>query len=251
MKLMPFILCKQATLGLSLLALMSLLSLPSVFAAGLRLDQSRIIVQANQPQQAVTIENDSDKLYLIQTNVRDKTPDGEVSSLWLVTPPLFRLASNSQQSVKILPQAGIESLPTDRESLFYFSATALPAIPKPVDGAPSVAQISVATRLVVKLFYRPQTLPMTYEQASSQVTFTQSGHTLCVDNPTPYYLTFSTLHTAERPLPFPAGLMLAPFSRYTLGVSEPIQRIQWRTLNDYGGSTPQFDTQVQRGGNKC
>lgn len=236
---------------LSLFALV-LMSIPlSGVAGGLRLDQSRVIVQGNQPQQAITIENDSDKLYLIQTNVREEMPDGPVSNQWLVTPPLFRLAAQRQQSMKILPQAGIAHLPADRESLFYFSATALPALPKPEESSQPVAQIAVATRLVIKLFYRPRVFSMTYEQASEQVTFTQSHHTLCVHNPTPYYLTFSELRSAERPLPFPAGWMLAPFSQRALPVSVPLQRIQWRTLNDYGGNTAPFEARVQLGGDQC
>lgn len=218
---------------------------------GLRLDQSRLVFQADQSQHVVTLENDSDTVYLIQANLRQGAIDGPISPQWLVTPPLFRLAPHSQQTVKILPQMDLATLPRDRESLFYFSATALPALPKRREDTSSLAQISVATRLVIKLFYRPQGLSLSSEQAASHVTFTQRPGVLCVNNPSPYYLTFSEMVGDGTPLAFPAGLMLAPYHHAVVPTSTVLKHIQWRTINDYGGNSIQFQAQVQTGGNKC
>lgn len=219
--------------------------------AGLRLDQSRLIFLADQSQHVVTLENDSDTVYLIQANLRQGTIDGAISAQWLVTPPLFRLAPNSQQTVKILPQMDLAALPQDHESLFYFSATALPALPKRAEGISSFAQISVATRLVIKFFYRPSGLTLHNDQAASEVTFTQLPGSLCVNNPSPYYLTFSEMMGDGKPLSFPSGLMLAPYHRTAVPTSTELKQIQWRTINDYGGDSTQFQTQIQKGRDKC
>ena len=223
----------------------------SVSAQGLSLDQSRIIFTAGQPHRVVTADNDSGTLYLIQADVRETAPDGAVSEQWFVTPPLFRLSPHSRQSVKILPQKGTDQLPADRESLFYFSATALPSIPGPASEAGPAARISLGTRLVIKMFYRPGDLPVTYEQAAAGVTFTRSSGTLCISNPSPYYLTFSELTSEGHHLTFPPGFMLAPFSRAPVKISSTLNQIHWRTLNDYGGNTPRFQSTVREGGEKC
>lgn len=223
----------------------------SVSAQGLSLDQSRIIFTAGQPHRIVTMDNDSGTLYLVQADVRDTAPDGIVSEQWFVTPPLFRLSPHSRQSVKVLLRKGTELLPADRESLFYFSATALPAIPGPASEVEPAARISLGTRLVIKMFYRPADLAVTYEQAAGSVTFTQSSDTLCISNPSPYYLTFSELASEEYHLTFPPGFMLAPFSRGPVTVPSVLKQIHWRTLNDYGGNTPQFHSSVLQGGKKC
>ncbi len=220
-------------------------------AQGLSLDQSRIIFTAGLPQQVVTADNDSDTLYLIQSDLRENSPDGAVSALWFVTPPLFRLPPHGRQTVKILPQKGAEQLPADRESLFYFSATALPSVPVPAEDSVSAARVSVATRLVIKMFYRPRGLPLTYEEAAGSVIFTQSADTLCVSNPSPYYLTFSELNADGHSLSFPPGFMLPPSGILPVKVSSPLQQIQWRTLNDYGGNTPEFHAAVRQERNKC
>ncbi|EOE0525413.1 molecular chaperone [Providencia stuartii] len=96
--------------------LILLTDLSSNAYAGLLLEQTRIIWNGDSTQESITLKNDSDSVYLVQSGVFD-TPIGQKESgVFLVTPPLYRLNPNSQQAMKILPEEKITQLPKDKES---------------------------------------------------------------------------------------------------------------------------------------
>lgn len=228
-----------------------LLVTPMLVQASISLDQSRIIFTSSQKMQTVTIQNDSAKTYLIQTQVQDSGIDGPKSEYFLVVPPLFRLEASGQHVMQLLPQH-VQSLPRDRESVFYFSATALPAMKKPAGSAENTARLSIATRLVIKLFYRPATLPITDEQAAGQLQFTsmpQGG--LCFINPTPYFITISQAWAEGHAIPDTTGLMLAPKSAHAVKNAVLRQPIRWQVINDFGGVSQHYQYSRVSGAKAC
>ena len=89
---------------------------------GLQLSQTRVIFDARAKDTQATIKNNSGRVYLIKADVF-ATPDGRNTQTdpksavpFMVTPPLFRLEPNSQNSVLIV-RNGAAQLPADRESV--------------------------------------------------------------------------------------------------------------------------------------
>lgn len=218
----------------------------SVLAEGLRLPQTRVIFPAEEKSVIAGIDNQSDNIYLIKAQVMmspaEKTNTLTVSTPFVVTPPLFRLEPQSRYSVRILPQDTV-SLPADRESVFYLSFLAIPAT-KPADNTST--QVSIGLNTVIKLFYRPRDLASTVDAAQGQLAFyAQSGQTV-VHNPTPYYITLSTLQRDGQALDITlAGPMLAPYSQVPLNGVTPGREMRYTVINDLGGESRVYLTLVQ------
>lgn len=215
--------------------------------AGLRLEKSRIIWSDSDTQQSVTLTNDSDETYLIQSGVFNTPTGTQESPLFSVIPPLYRLDANKQQTMKVLLQSSPESLPQDRESVFYFSAIAIPGVsPELTENA--AAQLSIGTRLVIKLFYRPVKFTQSPDAAVANLQFHTLPKGLCVANHSPYFITLSEVKVGNQVFAQFAGTMVAPFSQQTLAISESISvqtPMRWQAINDYGGDTAPYSGSVK------
>lgn len=217
---------------------------PTASYAGLRLEQNRIIWQEGQAQQSMTLTNSNTDVYLVQTGVFPSPTGQKEVPEFVVIPPLFHLDSNSQQAMKILPQNSLDNLPKDRESIFYFSTLAIPGVSQELINS-DAAQLSIGTRLVIKLFYRPTKLSYSSEIAIEKLKFSTSLNGLCIINDSPYFITLSNLSIKNMVINDAIGLMVSPYSQQKVSVSsrlEPNTKIDWQAINDYGG-----DTQVNSG----
>jgi fimbrial chaperone protein len=229
--------------------LMLSLILPAIAQAAISLDQSRVIFRPSQKNQTVTIQNSGDKTYLIQARVQNESIEGPTSEYFLVVPPLFRLEANSQHSMLLMPK-DIQSLPKDRESVFYFSTTAIPAGKKSSEQPESIAKLSIGLRVMIKLFYRPDELPESYEQAVGKLQFTGLPQGGCFINPTSYYITLNQLWADGVAVPDSSGLMIAPKSTMAIKQAGRGKQMSWQAINDFGGVTEKYQAAVVTGGSK-
>ena len=227
-----------------------MLLIQSVAAAdgGISLSRTRVIFQSTDTAQTLTIQNHGSLPYLVQSAVV-LSPQGREAAPFLTTPPLFRLEENSKNTLRILRKDDA-ALPADRESVFYFTAVAVPAMtqPKGADDTLLAARISVGIQNTIKLFYRPAGLPVSAEEAPGRLTFQLHDGNVLVKNPTPYFLTFSRLafdgnDTAIRDV----VPMIGPFSQASYPVSGHVRKAQWTVINDYGGNSPLFSGVVHSG----
>lgn len=223
--------------------LMLSLILPAITQAAISLDQSRIIFKPSQKSQSITIQNSGDKTYLIQARVQNENIEGPTSEYFLVVPPLFRLEANSQHAMLLMPK-DLQALPKDRESVFYFSTTAIPAGKKPSEKIESAAKLSIGLRVMIKLFYRPDGLPESYEQAAGKLQFTAQPQGVCFINPTPYYITLNQLWADGVAVPKSSGLMIAPKSAMTVKQAGSGKQMSWQAINDFGGLTEKYQAAV-------
>lgn len=213
---------------------------------GLSLSQTRVVFDGKMKSSKITINNNSERVYLINSRVL-KTPSdqekGAETLPFMATPPLFRLEKNSQNTVLISRQ-NTSSLPTDRESVFYLSFLAIPSIQKNSAASEedmTTTQVSLGLRMLIKLFYRPSDLSLPVSAAPEKLRFSQQGKQLFVENPTPYYLTFAQLKLDEHTINVrEQGAMIAPFSSQTYHVQTPVKTIYWNVINDYGGISETF-----------
>ncbi|QZY66574.1 molecular chaperone (plasmid) [Providencia rettgeri] len=220
---------------------------------GLSLSQTRVIFEAKAKSAKVTINNQSDRVYLVSSRVLP-TPEANrqiVETMpFLVTPPLFRLEKASRNTV-LISKNDTSGLPIDRESVFYLSFLAIPAVKKSEDTlgesdndtAMTSTQVSFGIRTVIKLFYRPSGLAMPAAAAPEKLTFTSQGAQLTVNNPTPYYITLAQLTVNGQAVNVrDQGAMVAPFAsqNYALKGASPVNTVQWAVINEFGGASDLF-----------
>ncbi|UNH29215.1 molecular chaperone (plasmid) [Moellerella wisconsensis] len=225
--------------------------LASAAEGGLRLAQTRVVFDAANPNTKLAIKNSSPQVYLIKADVIN-TPEGNAqrpAPPFMVTPPMFRLEKESQNTLLIV-RNGTAELPVDRESVFYLSLLAIPATTKinAPEGEMTSAQVSVGIRNVIKLFYRPKGLPMSAEAASGQLTFHHQGQHITVSNPTPYYVTLAQLSVNQHPIDVrELGPMIAPFSTQIYPVKGSATHAEWRVITDYGDMSTAHQRNIQSG----
>lgn len=213
----------------------------NLLAAGFGIDATRIIYPEDANSVNVTVRNTlTAGPYLVQSSVSSKQ-DEKVSAPFTVTPPLFRLEPESTNQLRIA-FIGTQ-LPGDRESVFYLHASAIPSseINDKLQSKGGVqAQLKFGVGSIIKLFYRPAGLAGSSEDAQQGLRFSYNAGELIVTNPSPYFVSFSSLTFGGQKLPLDssAARMLAPFGRHVWSVqSKPVKgsRIEWQTINDLGG----------------
>jgi fimbrial chaperone protein len=219
--------------------LVFLLMLPSqAWAAGFGINATRLIYAQDADSISVTVRNTTKAVpYLVQVRVT-ATVDGQRTAPFQVRPPLFRMEPDTTNQIRIVRQG--TKLPADRESVFYFQATAIPASSAPRRDAPQndvngMARFGVGN--TIKLFYRPSGLPSTSQAAQRGLQFSHVKGGLAVRNPSPYHINFATVTVGGQKLKLetPADLMLAPFGQHTFSTSVVSGSVRWQTINDEGG----------------
>lgn len=218
---------------------------------GVSLSRTRIVFSSTDHAQSIAIKNHGQRAYLVKSIV-STTPEGQQKAPFLVTPPLFRLEANSQNTLRILGDH-TQQLAKDRESVFYLSVIMVPSSPKPdsSDTESMSARVAVGVQQIIKLFYRPAGLSMTPVQAEKALIFTQQGNQVQVNNPTPYYQTFAQLSLDGKPVSVRDSVsMIPPFGQVSYAVKGAVNQAEWSMINDYGSSSSVHLAAVQRGPGK-
>lgn len=221
------------------LALGLILTTAQPALASISVGASRIIFNAGESSKSVDINNRSNSQpYLINVDVSRDVAGKLVDAPFMVTPALFRIEPGNTNKVRILKKA--DALPTDRESVFYFNAMAIPTSKVgEVESSTAVGGvIQVATGNTVKLFYRPANLAMTQKQAMGKLQFTRDAQGIKVSNPTPYYISLSKLIINGKAVKLDVlngSSMVAPFGSYVYPVTAAAGKVEWKAINDFGG----------------
>ncbi|MDR6915976.1 P pilus assembly chaperone PapD [Pseudomonas sp. 3296] len=212
--------------------------LPLVFfssaEAGITLGATRIIFEAKNKEENITVRNESDKPILLQSWL-DNGREEDSAVPFAVTPPLTKMTANGQQLLRILYKGA--GLPQDRESVVWLSVQEIPAS---VEGKNT---LQIAVRQKIKVFYRPAGLTGEAKDAagSLQWRLENGGKQLSVYNPSAFHvsmvqllgekLEYSNL-VAER-------FMIAPGERKTFDVNNGGFNVgaafSFRSINDWGG----------------
>lgn len=148
---------------------------------------------------------------------------------FVITPPLYVLAGDHGNKMR-LNCVECSGLPTDRESLFRLSISAIPS------GKATADAVQVALRSSFKLIYRPSGLAGLPDEAYQQLQWQRKGGNVIVRNPTAYYVTLFKMKVNGHMLTVPG--MVPPFSSRSQSwcPSGGACSIEWQTLNDLGGS---------------
>lgn len=224
-----------------ILLIAGLLNSVPVFA-GISLDGTRIIFYAENEKNGASIQvrsgSSSATPYLVKTQVTRDTSGQQIDVPFITTPSLFRLESGNSNQVRILSRP--YHFATDRESLFYFRVTAVPTTQAPEQNNQYKlgGDLQLASGNVIKLFYRPKGLTITPEKAASGLIFSNTAQGIKIANPTPYYLTLSSVQVNGNAVNIktsPGSNMVAPFSDSVFPYPRTTGTVQWQVINDYGG----------------
>ncbi|EJD6083036.1 molecular chaperone [Providencia alcalifaciens] len=171
-------------------------SFTSVANASIYLERNRIIFSAENKKANIVVVNkeNASSPYLVQAVVEPEVLKEGGKTPFVVTPSLFRIEKNNKQSIAIL--ANNPNLPQDRESVFYFKATSIPAGKKGEGLSDEVVvegQVKVASVLIIKLFYRPAKLNVLPQVAKENLVIKSQPKGIKVINNSPYYMSLSKL----------------------------------------------------------
>lgn len=218
-------------------ALLGTLTATASVQAAIALDRTRVIFDGSQKSVSLNISNENKSLpYLAQGWIED-TQGTKISSPLTVLPPVQRLEAGAKSQLKIQGLPAVNSLPQDRESLFYFNLREIP----PRSDKPNTLQIALQTR--IKLFYRPKAIMQTTAELASpwqeKITLTKVGEKYQVHNPTPYFVTLIDGSSSVKG-PSAAGfepMMVEPRGQGTLksGANALGASPVLTYINDYGG----------------
>lgn len=203
--------------------------------AAIALDRTRVIYDGAKNSMSVTITNQNKALpYLAQSWIDDANGN-KIQSPLMALPPVQRVEPGAKGQVKI-QVSGAQTLPQDRESLFYFNVREIP----PKSNKPNTLQLALQTR--VKLFYRPKALQLPENgenEMQKQLTLVRAGDGYQLTNPTPYFVTVITAGPGEQGdgIKDFKPVMVSPKSNISLGANasalgaHPVLTF----INDFGG----------------
>lgn len=238
---------------LAVITSMLLLTAATTTQAAVTIGGTRIIYEEQRREGVIKITNTGMIPVLLQAWIDDGDPGARPETIkvpFSLNPPVVRLDVDKEQTIRLFRVGN--NLPKDRESLFWFNLLEIP--PKPTGKDVVDANLmQMAFRTRIKLFYRPEGLSMTSEEATKKLTFSTksgaSGIQLVINNPTPYHLTLSKLEfrtSKEGPvlasLSQEKGKMITPFNQLTLpvpGLKSAGGKVQvfYTLINDFGGET--------------
>lgn len=195
---------------------------------GVSLGATRIIYPIDSKQVSLPIINHGKKdRYLINSWVEDEK--GEKTKDFLVTPPLFVSEANTENTLRVIKVT--DSLPYDRESIYWMNVKAIPSIDKEDLKSKNLLQFAVLSR--IKIFVRPNNLPHISELALEKLNFLNNNG-IEVENKSPYYVSFVNIYIDGKKI---SNTMAKPFGKTKLTHMNG-KKIDYQTVNDFGGLTP-------------
>lgn len=217
------------TSSLTLIIAMMSATFSSVsLAGGVALGATRIIYPGDARQITLPITNTDDKSrFLIKAWVEDS--EGKKTSDFTVTPPLFMMGPGNEHILSLRLNA-VRPLPSDRETLYWFNAQAIPQY----DASKGENVLQLAALSKIKVFVRPAGLTIKPLEAPDHLRFSHKGESLVVHNPTPYHITLVSLKEGDTELP---NTMVPPNASLSLKASGKKGPITFKTINDYGAIT--------------
>jgi len=216
-------------------------------SAGIMLNGTRIILNADERSASTIVSNLTSSDYAVQTWVNDAADSKDRLSPFIAMPALFKVRAGEEQVVRIIKTPG--QLPEDRESVFYFNAQEIPVLQQQQENA-----LKVAVRTRVKLFYRPGNLPGSAQQAPGQLSWKllkqPSGTVLRVTNPSAYHVTFIGIRVMEggNAIELQDVDMVAPKSSQDYPLNHRFKSgtatVEFSIINDYGGYSDPLKSSV-------
>lgn len=176
---------------------------------------TRVVYPAKEREVSVRLENAESMPRLVQAWIDRGDPQSRPDTSdapFLLTPPIVRMEPGKNIALRLM-FTHQESLPKDRESLFWLNVMDIPPLPQ---GGDDSSYLQLAYRSRLKLFYRPDGLPQNATAAAESITWSllengKGGFLLRGHNPSPYYVSFNQVSVLSAGQIYSSnGGMLAP-----------------------------------------
>lgn len=209
--------------------------------AGVVVGGTRLVFKGSAKDASISLENTEKTAYLVQSWIDDET-DGNAKAAFLVTPPLFRLAPQSSNLLRVIRTG---TLPADRESLFWLNVRSIPAQSAP--GGAQNNQLTLSVQSRIKLIYRPPALlEQSVDEAAAGLRWRCAADGLWVENPSAYYMNFASVKLDGVAQKAPGFVAPGASKRYP-GRSAACA-VSWQVINDYGSAGQVHDNvKAQKG----
>ncbi len=206
---------------------------------------TRLIFNGTQNAVSFPLKNDTNSHYLLKGSVRtiQGNNPGSTTQDFLVLPEVMLLEPGVHQELRIVRVGG--QYPSDRESVFFVNGVFVPE-----NQNQSTSALNLAISINVKMFYRPEPIVVkeAIKQVASQLKFTLTPQQLRVQNPTPYYATFSSLSIGTYSLGNEQlKEMVPPYgeSYYSIqDVSFKSGKVTWSLIDELGNNTEKMVKEV-------
>lgn len=200
---------------------------------GVYLGSTRVIFPSLATSESLSVTNSSKKdTWLVRSWISLSDSDAEKNNDFIITPPLYRLDPQSTINLKINRLS--DSLPNNKESLFYINAMIIPPIDEKSKGNSKI-QFSINNK--IKMFYRPESINFQnkVDDAYNKISVKKELNGFTLKNPTPYYITLTQIQNNENKNY--EGFMLSPFGSKHLTCVKNCNSVKFKSINDYGGLT--------------
>lgn len=224
-----------------IILLTPIISLSLSHAAGIQVGRTRIVYDAGKKEISLPLINKETELpWLIQSWT--DTGDGRTRGPFIVTPPLFRLEPQKEQSLRIAWNG--TALPENKESLFYMNVRTIPATAAEDDDK-NVLRLIYKTR--IKLFWRPKGLKGDPDETCKNLRYSRHGQQLTVTNQGAFHITFDNLKLGNAKLE--KADMVTPQSSVEIPVPDTAtgNQVSWRCITDYGNASDKYTAPLSQG----
>lgn len=217
---------RRAAIGLALWA-----SLNSA-QGSISLNGTRLVFNAREVEASLVVHNQGEQEVLVQSWL-DAGDVALSAGMFAITPPLVRLPAAGKQQLRVLYQG--QGLPDDRESVFWINVQEIP------QKAASRNVLQFAVRQRIKLFFRPEKLTGSAQEAAASLLWHLHDGALSVQNPTGFHISFAALKVQgegyqgvleESFMVRPGATLAVALKR--IPASVPL-RLQFEAINDFGG----------------
>ncbi|PSE46147.1 pilus assembly protein [Acinetobacter nosocomialis] len=224
--------------------------LASIGHAEIILHGTRVIYPSDAREVSLQLSNNGTTPSLVQSWIDDgnskSTPD-ESNVPFIITPPISRVEPTKGQTLRITALPSASQLNQNKENIFWLNVLDIPPKPegkKQVNNEPlpnNFLQLAIRSR--IKFFYRPVNLKENIDTFSEKIQWVKNGEILLIKNPTPFYITMSSIFQEvnhQKIDLLKQGLMLSPFSEDQIKLKNSnITNMSFVYINDYGGRIEQ------------
>ena len=213
--------------------------------ANIVLGGTRIIYKSGDRDASVEISNQGEYPALVQAWLDDGQTSASPETLsvpFVLTPPISRVDPKQSQTMRLVYTG--ETLPADRESVFWLNVLEIP--PKPsVEAGANTLQFAIRTR--IKVFFRPKELIGDPRTAAAQLQWKPmpgAPLTVIAKTPGPFYMSIGDMHLVIEGKPVGKAMlgMVPPFGELAFTAepdATPISgvptSVSYKVVDDFGG----------------
>lgn len=225
--------CKWWSVFSNALAMSSLLFAAHASAV-VNVDRTRIVFNAGESNQTLNIKNGAEFPSVVQIWSDDgdlmQSPELSTAPIFAM-PPMMKLSPEEQRAIRLVLTSR-QSLPEDRESLYWLNLYQIPALTRHTGGAEQ--KILLPLRLRLKVFIRPAALGAPQPEDVQKLRFVVNDRQLKVENPTAWSMSLR-LNIANKVKV--DDVLVAPFGSITLPLAQPVkigESVTYEVFDDNG-----------------